>query len=97
MSGDFRGIIVKNLILLGLICVSLGACSTYDDINFEAMNEGELLQYNRGRPLGQMIVCSDEQQRTMSRVRRRRCATVEQMYGSVEQAEKLGVLHVPQG
>lgn len=92
---DLRGYTVKNLTIL--ICVSLCTCTTYDDINFESMNEGELMQYNRGRSLEQMIVCSEDSQRTTSRVRRKRCATVEQMYGSVQQAEKLGVLNIPQG
>lgn len=94
---DRREIAVKNLSLLCLLCLSLSACATYDDINFERMNEAELLEYNSGRPVAQMIVCADDQQRTTSRVRRRRCATVEQMYGSVQEAEKLGVLHTPQG
>ncbi len=87
---------MKNCLVLSLLCLSLSSCATYDDINFERMNEAELLEYNRGRTLEQMIVCAEEP-RTMSRVRRRRCATVEQMYGSVQEAEKLGVLHVPQG
>ena len=72
-------------------CLILSAC-TYSDINFEAMNEGELLEYNRGRPVSQMIVCAEES-RSFSRVRRRHCATVEKMYGSVAQAQQLNVLH----
>ena len=72
-------------------CLILSGFS-YSDINFEAMNEGELLEYNRGRPVSQMIVCAEES-RSFSRVRRRHCATVEKMYGSVAQAQQLNVLH----
>lgn len=64
--------------------------------NFERMTEAELAAYNSNRNLAQMIVCS-EASREFSRVRRRRCATVEQMYGSVEQAEQLGVLNATTG
>lgn len=81
--------------IAGLSMLVISAC-TYSDINFENMSELELQEYNQGRSLGQMIVCSDES-RTFSRVRRRTCATFERMYGSEEQAAKLGVLHVPQG
>jgi predicted nucleic acid-binding Zn ribbon protein len=86
---------VKNICILSLICLSISACSSasYEGNNFESMSAQELLEYNRGKPLAQMIVCTDDQQRTMSRVRRRQCATVERMYGSVEQAEKLGVIN----
>jgi len=86
---------MKNFCILGLICWSISACTTapYEGNNFERMSAEELLEYNRGKPLGQMIVCADDQQRTMTRVRRRQCATVERMYGSVEQAQKLGVLN----
>ena len=92
MAIDYRGKTVKKLSLLSLICLSLSGCATSDDINFERMNNDELQEYNRDRSLGQMIVCSEEQ-RTTSWISRRRCATVEQMYGSVQQAEKLGVLN----
>ena len=79
-----------GFILLGF---ALTACNVNNDFpNFERMNEAELALYNSKRPLGQMIVCS-EGNRAFSRVRRRRCATVEQMYGSVQQADQLGVLH----
>lgn len=60
--------------------------------NFERMNEAELAAYNRDRPLAQMIVCSEEN-REFSRVRRRRCATVEQMYGSLDEIQQLDVLN----
>ena len=60
--------------------------------NFERMSEAELAAYNRDRPIAQMIVCGDED-RAFSRVRRRQCMTVEQMYGSVEQASELDVLN----
>jgi len=39
-----------------------------------------------------MIVCDDEN-RSFSRVRRRRCMTVEARYGSREQIGQLGVLN----
>jgi len=84
---------VKKISILGLICLSISACASYEGNNFESMSEAELAEYNQGRPLSQMIVCADDQQRTMSRVRRRQCATVERMYGSVEQAEALGVIN----
>lgn len=90
---EIREIIVKNILLPCLIVLALGSCTTYDDINFERMSVDELNAYNQGRNLAQMIVCSDDQQRTMSRVRRKRCATVEQMYGSAEEAQKLGILN----
>ncbi|MEX2130837.1 MAG: hypothetical protein WD772_05075 [Pseudohongiellaceae bacterium] len=78
------------MMIAGLL---LAACAYSDGIpNFEAMGEVELAEYNSSRPLGQMIVCSEEN-RNFSRVRRRRCATVEQMYGSVEQADQLNVLN----
>lgn len=76
-------------VLLGLV---LSACATYDDIPFERMNEAELADYNRNRPVAQMIVCS-EIQRTLSRIKRRRCTTVERMYGSEAQAAQLDVLN----
>lgn len=64
--------------------------------DFENMSGEELFNYNAERPLAQMIVCIDEA-RSFSRVRRRVCGTVEQMYGSAEQAAQLGVLNTPAG
>lgn len=86
---------MKNLLALIISCLTLFAC-TYSDINFEAMNPGELAEYNRGKSLAQMIVCTEDT-RSFSRVRRRHCLTVERMYGSVEQADQLGVLQTIQG
>lgn len=86
---------MKKLMLLVLPTLILGAC-TYSDVNFETMSSLELAEYNRSQPLGQMIVCSDEN-RSFSRVRRRSCMTVEKMYGSAEQATQLGVLNAVQG
>lgn len=75
----------------------LAACVDTSGVpNFERMNEAELADYNRDRPLSQMIVCTEES-RSFSRVRRRRCMTVEQMYGSAEQAQALDVLNTVQG
>lgn len=84
---------MKTMLLLCITCMTVFAC-TYSDINFEAMSETELAEYNNGKNLAQMIVCSEES-RAFSRVKRRRCATVEQMYGSAENAAKLGVLNTP--
>ncbi len=79
------------LLLAGLFLASCAASS--DGIpNFERMSLAELANYNRDRPLAQMIVCSEDN-RSFSRVRRRRCMTVEQRYGSAEQASQLGVLN----
>ena len=86
---------MKSLLLSTFICLTMVSC-VYDDINFEGMSEAELAAYNQNRPLAQMIVCS-ENTRSFSRVRRRRCTTVERMYGSVEQAAQLGVLNSVQG
>ncbi|MEQ8956298.1 MAG: hypothetical protein RL120_19375 [Gammaproteobacteria bacterium] len=85
---------MKTSILAGASLI-LASC-TYADINFERMSEAELATYNEGRSISQMIICA-ENERSFSRVRRRECMTVEQMYGSVEQAGQLGVLNQVQG
>ena len=82
---------MKILLLTALSCLAIVSC-TYADINFERMSEAELAAYNQGRNIAQMIVCS-ENNRSFSRVRRRSCLTVEQMYGSEQQASQLGVLN----
>lgn len=82
---------MKTLLLTALSCLVMASCA-YDDINFERMSEVELAAYNQGRNIAQMIVCSEDA-RSFSRVRHRRCLTVEQMYGSAEQASLLGVLN----
>jgi len=83
--------------LLFLLAFILASCvDTRGMPNFERISEAELAEYNRERPLAQMIVCSDEQ-RSFSRVRRRHCMTVEQMYGSADQASQLDVLHTVPG
>jgi len=75
-----------------LSSLALAACVDTSGIpNFERMSEEELAEYNSGRPLSQMIVCGEDE-RSFSRVRRRRCMTVQQMYGSAEQARQLDVL-----
>ncbi len=83
---------MKNIIVVGFIAL-LAACTTVDDgmPKFEKMSEEELAAYNAGRNLSQMIVCQDDTS-TMSRVRRRRCATVEVMYGTGLSAEQLNIL-----
>lgn len=82
---------MKMALLTTFACLAMASC-TYSDINFERMSEAELAAYNQGRNVAQMIVCS-ENSRSFSRVRRRRCLTVEQMYGSEAQASLLGVLN----
>jgi DNA mismatch repair ATPase MutS len=84
----------QSLLLTALILA--GCVDTRGMPNFERMSEAELAEYNRERPLAQMIVCSDEE-RSFSRVRRRHCMTVEQMYGSADQASQLDVLHTVPG
>ncbi len=87
---------MQKLIMLGLLSLGLVACVASDIPNFERMSFEELAAYNNGRPLGQMIVCSEEN-RSFSRVRRRRCMTVEAMYGSADQISQLGVLNTIPG
>jgi hypothetical protein len=83
---------VNKVLFTTAISFFLVACNVSDIPNFERMNEDELAAYNSGKPISQMIVCS-EQDRSFSRVRRRRCMTVEAMYGSAQQAAQLGVLN----
>lgn len=85
-----------NSLILAITATLLLASCVEAGPNFERMSEAELAEYNSGRSLSQMIVCS-EISREFSRVRRRNCSTIEQMYGSVEQAEKLGVLNMAVG
>ena len=80
------GLVVVGFSLMGTACVDTSGIP-----NFERMSEQELAAYNSGRPIGQMIVCGEDD-RAFSRVRRRRCMTVEQMYGSADQARQLDVL-----
>ena len=86
---------MRMLLSTAIICLITASCLK-PAINFKSMSEAELAAYNAGRNIAQMIVCS-ENSRSFSRVRRRRCMTVEQMYGSVQQAEKLGVLNSVRG
>ena len=81
-----------RLITFLLIAMALVACEVDTTPRFERMSFEELADYNRGKPLSQMIVCDDEN-RSFSRVRRRRCMTVEARYGSREQIGQLGVLN----
>jgi hypothetical protein len=85
---------MKKILVLFILLSStaLAACVDVRDMpNFERMSRQELAEYNSGRPLSQMIVCGEDE-RSFSRIRRRRCMTVEQMYGSAEQARQLDVL-----
>jgi len=81
-----------RLITFFLMAIALVACEVDTTPRFERMSFEELAEYNRGKPLSQMIVCDDEN-RSFSRVRRRRCMTVEARYGSQEQIGQLGVLN----
>ena len=81
-----------RLITFFLMVLALVACEVDTTPRFERMSFEELAEYNRGKPLSQMIVCDDEN-RSFSRVRRRRCMTVEARYGSREQIGQLGVLN----
>lgn len=74
------------------IGVVLTGCYTSDIPNFERMSYQELADYNNGKPISQMIVC-EENTSTFSRVRKRRCMTVQAAYGGVEAAGQAGVLH----
>lgn len=87
---------MQKLFTIALLSLGLMACEVSDVPNFERMSFEELAAYNNGKPLGQMIVCSEEN-RSFSRVRRRRCMTVEAMYGSTEQINQLGVLNTIPG
>lgn len=82
---------MNKLALIGILSVCLMGCEVSDVPRFESMSEVELAEYNRGRNIDQMIVCGEDD-RAFSRVRRRRCMTVEAMYGSAQQASQLGVL-----
>ena len=92
--------ILKNTNNIGIFIMTVlitTSCAFDDGIpNFERMNEKELAEYNKGRNLGQMIVCVEDKT-TMSRIRRKRCATAEALYGSAAQAEQLGVLNTAGG
>ena len=83
-------------ITLSIIAMALFACEVDTTPRFERMNFEELADYNRGKPLSQMIVCDDDN-RSFSRVRRRRCMTVEARYGSQEAIGQLGVLNAIPG
>ncbi len=88
---------MKQFLFLAVSVIFLTGCvNTEGDINFERMSDEELAEYNRGRNISQMIVCTDEA-RNFSRVRRRQCGTVQAMYGSEAQAAQLGVLEQVQG
>lgn len=77
------------LVLLGLL---LASCAVDDGLpNFERMSDEELAAYNEGRNLSQMVVCNEDTS-TMSRVRRKRCATIEALYGTRLSVEQINIL-----
>jgi hypothetical protein len=86
---------MKMLLLTVVTCLIMVSC-VEPGINFEKMSEAELAAYNEDRPMSQMMVCSKDS-RSFSRVKRRRCFTVAQMYGSEQQAGQLGVLDTVPG
>lgn len=83
--------------ILLFISTVLASCAIDDGMpNFERMSAEELAAYNEGRNLSQMIICQ-EATSTTSRVRRKRCATAEAMYGTGITAEQLNLLNSPVG
>ena len=75
----------------------LASCVIDDGMpNFECMSAEELAAYNEGRNLSQMIICQ-EITSTTSRVRRKRCATTEALYGTGITAEQLNLLNTGAG
>ena len=87
---------MNKSLLVGVISLLLIACEASDVPRFERMSQEELAAYNQSRPLAQKIVCTEDD-RSFSRVRRRRCMTVEAAYGSADQASQLGVLNTIPG
>ena len=89
--------ITKEIRFLAITVLITNSCTVDDGIpNFERMSEKELAIYNEDRNLGQMIICLEDKT-TMSRIRRKRCATVEALYGSAAQAQQLGILNTAGG
>lgn len=89
--------IIRKCVFFVVIVVIANSCAIDDGMpNFERMSDAELAAYNEGRNLGQMIICVEDTT-TMSRIRRKRCATVEALYGSAAQAQQLGVLNTAGG
>jgi hypothetical protein len=89
--------IVKNIGFFVITVLITNSCAIDDGIpNFERMSDTELAAYNEDRNLGQMIICVEDKT-TLSRIRRKRCATVEALYGSAAQAQQLGVLNTAGG
>jgi len=86
---------MKALFLLTISTLAIVSC-VEAGIKFERMSEAELAAYNEGKSISQYIVCTDDPQ-PFSRVRRRWCATVEQMYGTAANASQIGVLDSGQG
>ena len=83
---------MNKLPLLGMLCLGLMSCEASTVPRFESMSFEELAEYNKGRNISQMIVCAEDE-RAFSRVRRRRCMTVEAMYGSAQAAGELNALN----
>ncbi len=87
---------MKAPVLL-FLSAALASCAIEDGMpNFERMSAEELAAYNEGRNLSQMIICQ-ESTTTTSRVRRKRCATVEALYGTGITSQQINVLNTSAG
>ena len=67
---------IRKTLSLAAISVVLAACAN-QPVNFASMSEGELLAYNRDKPVMDQIYCEDRQARTGSHIRRKECRTVQ--------------------
>lgn len=65
-----------KLLAGAVFSLSLLSCAT-QATSFTSMSEGELLAYNRGKPVMAQIHCQHNQQSTGSRIRRTECKSVE--------------------
>lgn len=62
---------------LAVITLFTASCAT-DTINFATMSEEELFAYNLDQPIMKRVLCREERS-TSSFIRKRRCATVEDL------------------
>jgi hypothetical protein len=59
-----------------ILTLSLFSCAT-QSTSFRSMSEGELLAYNRGKPVMKQIHCHHNQRSTGSHIRHTECKSVE--------------------
>ena len=71
---------MKIYLLFLFSLLSLVACVTQDNMNFEHMSEAELYEYNRSVSALEQIFCT-EQVGTGSHIRKRSCSTVSELIG----------------